>query len=267
MEKPSRFDKRMSPLFRDKLDDYESRQRQNFVEGLGETSVEFSPPSSTTTFNYPPNPSINIVGSGWPPVLQNSCMSCGKVLQLGYTPYCSSCACSSVNWGGNHLKGSNLNCQTCQEYQSKQVYPWGNSKLKEGNTPIVKDNKKPDESSQITPEALQGGFKADQGKSKVSLIPGEFVLALADLFTMGAKKYSPNNWRLGMLYSRVYDAMQRHAWKYWNGEQNDSVDNQHHMISVAFGACVLFFFDLFPDKYKEFDDRPCKLSDSDIRKQ
>lgn len=123
---------------------------------------------------------------------------------------------------------------------------------------------KKEEQEQITEEALQGGFKADMGKTQVSLIPPQFIMGLADVFTKGAVKYSPYNWALGMKYSRVYDAMQRHSLKWLQGEQYDEVDGQPHLLSVAWNACILYFFELFPDKYKKFDDRLCNLKDKDI---
>lgn len=116
----------------------------------------------------------------------------------------------------------------------------------------------------ITKETLQSGYKADNGKARFSLIPPIFLKALADLFAMGARKYSDWNWFLGMKYSRVYDAMLRHANAWANGETNDPVDGQHHLISVAWNACVLFVYDSMPDKFKKFDDRLHNIKDEDI---
>lgn len=117
----------------------------------------------------------------------------------------------------------------------------------------------------INQETLQSGYKADNGKARFGLIPPQFLKALAELFTIGAKKYSDWNWFLGMNYSRVYDAMQRHSNAWWNGEQNDPIDGQNHMISVAWGACVLYIYDIMPEKFKGFDDRMGSLSDKEIR--
>lgn len=116
----------------------------------------------------------------------------------------------------------------------------------------------------ITKETLQSGYKADEGKARFSLIPPIFLKALADLFAMGAKKYSDWNWFLGMKYSRVYDAMLRHANAWANGETNDPVDGQHHLISVAWNSCVLYVYDSMPEKFKKFDDRLHNIKDEDI---
>jgi hypothetical protein len=117
----------------------------------------------------------------------------------------------------------------------------------------------------ITTEDLQGGYKADEGKARIGLIPPKFLKALAELFTMGAKKYSDWNWYLGMNYSRVYDAMMRHSNAWWDGETHDPIDGQHHLISTAWCACALYIYDITPEKFKRFDDRLHTLTDEAIR--
>lgn len=107
----------------------------------------------------------------------------------------------------------------------------------------------------ITPEALKGGFKADKGKSRVGLIPPEVLLDLGDLYGKGAEKYSPDNWKLGMDFERIYSAMQRHANKWWAGEEYDQIDGQHHLTSVLWCAAALRYYMMNYDKYEEFDSR------------
>jgi hypothetical protein len=107
----------------------------------------------------------------------------------------------------------------------------------------------------ITDKDLEQGYKADTGKSRIGLIPPKELLELGDLFALGAKKYSDHNWALGMDFHRLYDAMMRHALKWWSGEERDPVDGQHHLTSVAFGAfCLLYFMNNY-EKYQKFDDR------------
>ncbi len=110
----------------------------------------------------------------------------------------------------------------------------------------------------ITEEALKGGFKADAGKSRVDLIPADVLLELGELYGMGAAKYSDDNWRLGMDYKRVYAALLRHLYKWWEGEELDQVDGQHHLASVLWCGMTLYHYQLHPDKYTEFDSRQNK---------
>jgi hypothetical protein len=123
---------------------------------------------------------------------------------------------------------------------------------KEGEYFIVK----PAEFEQITPEALKGGFKADEGKSRVGLIPPRVILELGDLYAIGAKKYSSRNWELGMDFDRPYDALQRHLLKWWDGEELDPIDGQKHLTSVIWNAVALLHYMQNYEKYQQFDTRP-----------
>ena len=99
---------------------------------------------------------------------------------------------------------------------------------------------------------MDEGKKFDNGKPRVSLVPMEPLLELADLYSRGARKYGDNNWTLGIKWSRIFDALMRHTSKWWNGEDYDAEDGQHHMAAVAWCAFTLL-------EYKktrpEFDDR------------
>jgi hypothetical protein len=118
----------------------------------------------------------------------------------------------------------------------------------------------------VTKDNLQGGYKADSGKPRISLVPTQFITALAHLFTLGAKKYAAWNWWLGMNFSRPYDALQRHAMAWYEGEEHDPTDGQHHLIACAWNCCVLYFYSAVqPNRYKKFDDRPKNLNEDVIR--
>lgn len=93
--------------------------------------------------------------------------------------------------------------------------------------------------------------KDDAGKLRFDLIPPEGLEVLADVYTVGAKKYDDHNWRRGGLtYGRIFAAMMRHAWAWWRGEQYDPVDGQHHLGSVAWCAISLIVL----EKEKPDDD-------------
>lgn len=114
------------------------------------------------------------------------------------------------------------------------------------------------ESDKITPENLKGGYKSDDGKSRMDLIPPEVLIELGNLYGMGSKKYADDNWKIGMEFKRVYAAMQRHANKWWAGEELDQTDGQHHLDSVIWGAMSLRYYMLHYDKYEQFDSRKAK---------
>lgn len=87
----------------------------------------------------------------------------------------------------------------------------------------------------------------------MSLIPVGPLSDVARLYNFGAKKYSPNNWRKGYDWHLSYDALQRHATQFWNGEDIDEESGLPHLASVVFHALALMEF---AKSYPEGDDRP-----------
>ena len=97
-----------------------------------------------------------------------------------------------------------------------------------------------------------GGRKDDTGKARFDLIPVRPLRALADVYTIGARKYSDRNWERGIAWGRVFAALCRHAFAWWGGEQTDPVDGQHHLASVAWCALALIEYET---THPELDDR------------
>lgn len=100
---------------------------------------------------------------------------------------------------------------------------------------------------------LGGGVKYDGGKLRYDLIAPEALEGLAKVYTIGAKKYGDRNWENGIDFSRVYSALQRHAWVWWAGEEFDP-DGQHHLDSVMWNAATLRAF--IARGMSAHDDRP-----------
>jgi len=98
----------------------------------------------------------------------------------------------------------------------------------------------------------EGGRKDDAGKLRMDLIPGYPLMRLAEVYTIGARKYADENWRAGISYKRIFGALMRHAWKWFMGETFDP-DGQHHLSSVAWCAFTLMEYEIIKP---EFDDRP-----------
>lgn len=83
------------------------------------------------------------------------------------------------------------------------------------------------------------GVKADEGKPNWALLPVGPLRELVEVIDVGAKKYAPRDWEKGMPFSRMYSAMQRHAWAWWDGEVFDREDGRSHLIKVAFCAFAM----------------------------
>jgi len=96
------------------------------------------------------------------------------------------------------------------------------------------------------------GRKNDSGKLRYDLIPSGPLAKLAEVYTIGAKKYDDRNWEKGIKWGRIFGAMMRHAWAYWCGESLDPVDGQHHLASVAWCAFALIEYER---THPELDDR------------
>ena len=98
-----------------------------------------------------------------------------------------------------------------------------------------------------------GGVKGSK-LARFSLIPSEFLWALAEHYGIGAKKYAKRNWERGYDWGLTLDAMQRHINKFVLGERWDNHlpecpegcaehTGSHHLIAAAWHCVALFIFD------------------------
>lgn len=83
------------------------------------------------------------------------------------------------------------------------------------------------------------GKRFDQGKSRTDLIPAEVIFALGDALREGAKKYDEHNWEHGMLWSKVFGPLIRHAFKFWGGENIDKDTGLPHVDLILTNAAFL----------------------------
>jgi hypothetical protein len=113
---------------------------------------------------------------------------------------------------------------------------------------------------EIGPESirwnLSQGAKDDDGKVPLDLISPEFLYGVAHVLGFGAQKYAPYNWAKGILFSRVYSALQRHLTSWYAGEENDEETGMSHLWHA--GCCLMFLthYASRPSQYKSYDDRP-----------
>lgn len=80
--------------------------------------------------------------------------------------------------------------------------------------------------------------KFDEEKIRLELVPTELIWAVGSILTFGAIKYAPRNWELGMDWSRVYGALQRHLNAWWSGENKDPETGKSHLWHA--GCCIAF---------------------------
>jgi hypothetical protein len=96
-------------------------------------------------------------------------------------------------------------------------------------------------------------LRYDSGKIRHDLIPPHALNELAKVYTMGAKKYAPHNWRKGMAWSRVLGSLKRHLNEIEMCNDYDEESGLYHAAHVAWNAITLLeYYKIYP----QGDDRP-----------
>ncbi len=88
------------------------------------------------------------------------------------------------------------------------------------------------------------GRKYDTGKTQYRLMSPYFIAGVSEILTVGAKKYSADNW----LYvsdgrNRYTDAALRHLYDYLKGDKLDEETNKSHLLHAACNIMFLYEFD------------------------
>lgn len=111
------------------------------------------------------------------------------------------------------------------------------------------------------------GKKFDAEKTDMSLLSSIAIYKIADVMTFGKKKYSANNWRGGIVYSRLVGAALRHIFSWLGGESLDPETGKSHL---AHASCCLMMLLEFETTRPDLDDRykstPSKYTDKDVDK-
>lgn len=98
----------------------------------------------------------------------------------------------------------------------------------------------------------ENGIKRDTGKPSLSLLDRTALEQISKVLDFGAEKYDAHNWRKGIRYTRLIDAMLRHIHAFNDGENTDPESGLSHMAHV--GCCVMFL--LWMEKNRQdLDDR------------
>ena len=107
------------------------------------------------------------------------------------------------------------------------------------------------------PINMYGGRKLDADKPAMELLSPIAIEELTKVLAFGAKKYSANNWRSGLAWTRVIAAILRHTFAYLRGETHDPETGLSHMAHVLAEAMFLVEFEV---THPELDDRYKPLS-------
>lgn len=96
--------------------------------------------------------------------------------------------------------------------------------------------------------------KYDTGKPRMSLVGRLWLWGTIRVLEIGAKKYGADNWRKGCEWSRYWDALHRHLWAWWQGEELDPESSEHHLHHAS--CCLMFLAEMAEGQFGT-DDRPC----------
>jgi len=96
------------------------------------------------------------------------------------------------------------------------------------------------------------GLRFNEGKPRYDLVPQFAQLQYVKVLTAGAKKYSDDNWKKGMKWSKVLASMKRHIAAYERGEDYDQETGILHAGHIMCNAAFLAeYYKIYP----QGDDR------------
>ncbi len=85
-------------------------------------------------------------------------------------------------------------------------------------------------------------IKHNTNKPQLSMLDPDFLEDMAKVMMFGAKKYSRNNWKLGLEHSAIVDAILRHTMKILRGEYIDDESGFPHLSHIACNAMFLHYY-------------------------
>jgi hypothetical protein len=110
--------------------------------------------------------------------------------------------------------------------------------------------------SDLFEQALKDNAKQalryNEGKLQWSMIDFKSLEGMVRVLEMGARKYSKDNWKLGMPVTQVCESLMRHLFAYMSGEDTDPESGESHMSHVLVNA---MFVEYIMKERSEFDDR------------
>lgn len=129
-------------------------------------------------------------------------------------------------------------------------------KVPEGWRPIEsiifnEESFKLDQETQIIPHPKMGN-KSDSKKPPITIIPREALEQEAQAFAFGAGKYGKYNFRKGIEYTRLLDAVMRHTLAFSDGEDKDPESGESHLAHARANLAMLLYM---IKSHPELDDR------------
>jgi hypothetical protein len=132
------------------------------------------------------------------------------------------------------------------EFSSRARHDGEASRGEEETGPHVADPSPTPDILDCGPKVLftdpETGGQKEESQSRFDLIPPDALTALARVYGMGAKKYSPNNYLRGYPWHLSIAALERHVQKFKAGEDIDPESDLPHLAHAAWQAFTLLVF-------------------------
>lgn len=132
----------------------------------------------------------------------------------------------------------------CKAVTCKVRVPANEQFCEDHNSTQLEDDLKFNDNGLLTKmrDALDTGTKYDGGKPDLSLLPKAGLEAAARAFMYGASKYSRNNYKKGMDWSRLVAAALRHLTAWNDGEVMDQESGLNHLDHALACLHMLAFY-------------------------
>lgn len=110
---------------------------------------------------------------------------------------------------------------------------------------------------------MKKAVRHNQDKTRFDLIPPCFIREVAEVFTFGAKKYSPENWKgfTPEQQEEIKASLLRHIYAYLEGEELDPESGLSHL---AHAGCNLAFLSYFKNQNEEANMNAVELNEIKI---
>jgi len=104
-----------------------------------------------------------------------------------------------------------------------------------------------------------------EGKGRMDLLPFRAIIAIAQVFEKGAKKYGANNWRQGIPLSRYADSGLRHVAKYLRGDRDEDHLSQGIWNFVCLSETQSMIEEgLLPEELNDLPYNPLKIQNNPL---
>lgn len=98
-------------------------------------------------------------------------------------------------------------------------------------------------------EVVEAFMKFDGDKVRYDLVPPSAIKGMADVLTLGARKYKPNNWKNCEDCSRYLAALYRHLEAWRAGEVNDPETGLSHLAHAMTNIAFMLELGYNPDEW------------------